>query len=93
MNKTRKILILFAFILFQTDKINGEEFKVVVQQVSITQSPMFADTLILKGSIGKDFHVSNSSDSLSLKGGLWNVVSGIYSKPPSIQSTLSLIHI
>ena len=87
MNKTRKILILFAFILFQTDKINGEEFKVVVQQVSITQSPMFADTLILKGSIGKDFHVSNSSDSLSLKGGLWNVVSGIYSKPPSIQST------
>ena len=87
MNKTRKILILLVFMLFQRYEINGEEFKVVVQQVSLTQSPMFADTLILKGSIGKDFHISNSGDSLSLKGGLWNVVSDIYSRPPSIKPT------
>ena len=65
----------------------AQDYKVITQQVSISQKPMTSDSLVLKGSLGKNFHQSGDGDSLTLKGGLWNIASGLYSTPPAIQAS------
>ena len=77
----------FISILVMMCSIYAQGIKVVTQQISLTQTPMLSDSLVLKGSLGKNFHRSGSGDTLTLKGGLWNIASGLYSLPPMIQGT------
>ena len=77
----------FITILVMMCSIYAQGIKVVTQQISLTQTPMLSDSLVLKGSLGKNFHQSGSGDTLTLKGGLWNIASGLYSLPPLIQGT------
>jgi len=65
----------------------AQDYKIITQQVSLSQSPMTSDSLILQGSLGKNFHQTGSGDTLSLSGGLWNIASGIYSLPPTMKIT------
>ncbi len=65
----------------------AQGLKVITQQISLSQEPMLSDSLVLKGSLGKNFHQSGSGDTLTLKGGLWNIASGLYSLPPLIQGS------
>ena len=65
----------------------AQGLKVITQQISLSQEPMLSDSLVLKGSLGKNFHRSGSGDTLTLKGGLWNIASGLYSLPPLIQGS------
>jgi len=65
----------------------AQDYKVITQQVSISQKPMTSDSLVLKGYLGKNFHQSGDGDSLTLKGGLWNIASGLYSTPPAIKAS------
>ena len=65
----------------------AQEYQIVTQQITITQNPMTSDSLLLKGAIGKNFYSSESGDSLTLKGGFWNIASGFYLIPPSIESS------
>ena len=85
-------------IMFLVDKIvlylgiflsvlTAQDYKVITQQVSLSQSPMTSDSLVLQGSLGKNFHQTGSGDTLSLSGGLWNIASGIYSLPPTMKIT------
>jgi len=87
MLRKSKIVPTIVLLVLVACSISAQEFKVIVQQISVTRSPMISDSLVLNGSIGKDFHISKSADSLNLKSGLWNVASGIYSKPPNINAT------
>ena len=76
--------------------MNGVGLKLKTQQISISQRPMNSDSLVLKGALGTGFYKVGSGDTLKLKGGLWNIATGLYSEPPLIISTfpdLSLIHI
>jgi len=65
----------------------AQGLKVITQQISLSQKPMLSDSLVLKGSLGKNFNHSGSGDTLTLKGGLWNIASGLYSLPPMIQGS------
>ena len=67
--------------------LTAQDYKVITQQVSLSQSPMASDSLVLQGSLGKNFHQTGSGDTLSLSGGLWNIASGIYSLPPTMKIT------
>ena len=67
--------------------LTAQDYKVITQQVSLSQSPMTSDSLVLQGSLGKNFHQTGSGDTLSLSGGLWNIASGIYSLPPTMKIT------
>ena len=67
--------------------IMAQDYKIITQQVSLSQSPMTSDSLVLQGSLGKNFHQTGSGDTLSLSGGLWNIASGIYSLPPTMKIT------
>ena len=80
-NRVRKV-IMGPIIL---GILTAQEYKVITQQVSLSQSPMTSDSLVLKGSLGKNFHHSGNGDTLRLKGGLWNIAAGLYSAPPLIQ--------
>ena len=64
--------------------VYSNDYKIITQQVSLSQSPMVGDSLILNGSLGKNFNQSGSGDTLSLSGGIWNIASGIYSMPPTM---------
>mgnify|MGYP006262515183 FL=1 len=77
------ILIHWLFLSF----LMAQDYKIITQQVSLSQSPMTSDSLILQGSLGKNFHQTGSGDTLSLSGGLWNIASGIYSLPPTMKIT------
>ena len=77
----------FITILVMMCSIYAQGIKVVTQQISLTQTPMLSDSLVLKGSLGKNFNHSGSGDTLILKGGLWNIASGLYSLPPMIQGS------
>ena len=77
------MLYHFLFLSF----LMAQEYKIITQQVSLSQSPMTSDSLILQGSLGKNFHQTGSGDTLSLSGGLWNIASGIYSLPPTMKIT------
>ena len=79
----KSILIYFLFLSF----LMAQDYKIITQQVSLSQSPMTSDSLILQGSLGKNFHQTGSGDTLSLSGGLWNIASGIYSLPPTMKIT------
>ena len=67
--------------------LTAQDYKVITQQVSLSQSPMASDSLVLQGSLGKNFHQTGSGATLSLSGGLWNIASGIYSLPPTMKIT------
>ena len=51
----------------------AQGLKVITQQISLSQEPMLSDSLVLKGSLGKNFHRSGIGDTLTLKGGIWNI--------------------
>ena len=55
--------------------VYSNDYKIITQQVSLSQSPMVGDSLILNGSLGKNFNQSGSGDTLSLSGGIWNIAS------------------
>ena len=67
--------------------LTAQDYKGISQQVSLSQNPMASDSLVLQGSLGKNFHQTGSGDTLSLSGGLWNIASGIYSLPPTMKIT------
>ena len=77
-----KIASIFGFIV---TSLLAQDYKIITQQVSLSQSPMTSDSLVLNGSIGKNFNQTGSGDTLSLSGGLWNIASGIYSLPPTMK--------
>ena len=79
----KAILIHCLFLSF----LMAQDYKIITQQVSLSQSPMTSDSLVLQGSLGKNFHQTGSGDTLSLSGGLWNIASGIYSLPPTMKIT------
>lgn len=79
----KAILIYCLFLSF----LMAQDYKIITQQVSLSQSPMTSDSLILQGALGKNFHQTGSGDTLSLSGGLWNIASGIYSLPPTMKIT------
>ena len=56
------ILIHWLFLSF----LMAQDYKIITQQVSLSQSPMTSDSLILQGSLGKNFHQTGSGDTLSL---------------------------
>tara|TARA_Y100001970_G_scaffold260075_1_gene341764 strand:- start:1357 stop:3189 length:1833 start_codon:yes stop_codon:yes gene_type:complete len=78
-----KALVFLFFPLF----INAQEFNIISQQVTLSQSPMTSDSLILNGSIGNNYREVDSGDTLFLKSGLWNIASGIFSSPPMINAS------
>jgi hypothetical protein len=40
----------------------AQGLKVITQQISLSQEPMLSDSLVLKGSLGKNFHRSGSGE-------------------------------
>ena len=42
--------------------LTAQDYKVITQQVSLSQSPMTSDSLVLQGSLGKNFHQTGSGD-------------------------------
>ena len=77
-----KIASIFGII---ATSLLAQDYKIITQQVSLSQSPMTSDSLVLNGSIGKNFNQTGSGDTLSLSGGIWNIASGIYSLPPTMK--------
>ena len=77
-----KIVSTFAIIV---TPLLAQDFKIITQQVSLSQSPMTSDSLVLNGSIGKNFNQTGSGDTLLLGGGLWSIASGIFSLPPTMK--------
>ena len=82
----RQIKVIIIIPIFITS-LFSQEFKMIIQHVSLTQSPMASDSLVLKGAIGRRYSSSSSGEGLNLKSGLWNAVSEIYALPPTIQSS------
>ena len=81
------IRLTIPILLLCLCSMNGEGLKLKTQQISISQRPMNSDSLVLKGALGTGFYKVGSGDTLKLKGGLWNIASGLYSDPPLIIST------
>ena len=71
-------------ILIGLSSINGQAYKLHTYQIALSQRPINSDSLVLKGAIGTSFYQTGSGDTLLLKGGLWNIASEFYLKPPSI---------
>ena len=81
------IRLTISILLLCLCSINGEGLKLKTQQISISQQPMNSDSLVLKGALGTGFYREGSGDTLKLKGGLWNIATGLYLKPPLIIAT------
>ncbi len=82
----KKLIAITIFAILESG-LNSQEFKLITQQISLTQKPMTSDSLVLNGALGKNFYSSEGEDSLILKNGFWNITSGFYLLPPSIEST------
>ena len=87
--KATKFLVdkIVLYLCIFLSVLTAQDYKVITQQVSLSQSPMTSDSLVLQGSLGKNFNQTGSGDTLSLSGGLWNIASGIYSLPPTMKIT------
>ena len=81
------IRLTISILLLCLCSINGEGLKLKTQQISISQQPMNSDSLVLKGALGTGFYREGSGDTLKLKGGLWNIATGLYLKPPLLIAT------
>ena len=71
-------------ILIGLSFLGGQNFKLHTYQIALSERPMNSDSLFLKGAIGTSFYQTGSGDTLLLKGGLWNIASEFYLRPPSI---------
>jgi len=82
-----KIVLKISIHLIFIFRLSAEEYKILTQQVSLSQNPMFSDSLTLNGSLGKHFNQISSGDTLTLSGGIWNIASGIYALPPTMKTS------
>ncbi|SVA62783.1 uncharacterized protein METZ01_LOCUS115637, partial [marine metagenome] len=82
--RIRIIRLSVAAILIGFCSLHGQDFKLHTYQIALSQRPINSDSLVLKGAIGTSFYQTGSGDTLLLKGGLWNIASEFYLKPPSI---------
>ena len=83
-NIDRMIKSSITAILIGLSFLGGQNFKLHTYQIALSERPMNSDSLFLKGAIGTSFYQTGSGDTLLLKGGLWNIASEFYLKPPSI---------
>ncbi|MFL2983817.1 MAG: FlgD immunoglobulin-like domain containing protein [Candidatus Neomarinimicrobiota bacterium] len=81
-----KIALKISIALTLIAYLSAQEYRMITQQVSLSQKPMISDSLTLNGSLGKNFSQISSGDTLTLSGGVWNIASGIYSLPPTIKT-------
>ena len=80
----RRITLLFALVSL----LSSQSYELRTFQISVSQKPMESDSLILKGALGSNFYQTSGADTLTLKGGLWNIAAGLYSEPPAVRSIL-----
>ena len=83
-NIDRMIKSSITAILIGLCFLGGQDFKLHTYQIALSQRPINSDSLVLKGAIGTGFYQTGSGDTLLLKGGLWNIASEFYLRPPSI---------
>ena len=88
-NIDRMIKSSITAILIGLCFLGGQDFKLHTYQIALSQRPINSDSLVLKGAIGTGFYQTGSGDTLLLKGGLWNIASEFYLRPPSIISILA----
>ena len=83
-----RLILLISMMLIRIDsEVFGQDNLIMkVEHISLTQSKMFSDSLVLNGSIGSSFNESGSGDTINLKSGLWSVTSGLFLLPPKIES-------
>ncbi len=80
----KRITLLFALVSL----LMSQSYELRTFQISLSQKPIVSDSLVLKGALGSNFYQTSDADTLTLKGGLWNIAAGLYSEPPAVRSIL-----
>jgi hypothetical protein len=87
----KRIVTSILVILFiDYPLLKGQDgYKLYTYQVAISQEPISSDSLVLRGTLGSNFYQASNGDTLTVKGGFWNIASSLFSKPPVVEAFLT----
>ena len=76
-------------ILMSLSYVMANDYKLYTYQVAISQKLMSSDSLMLRGTLGSNFYQTSNGDTLTVKGGFWNIASSLFSEPPVVSAFLT----